>query len=56
MTLADEEVIDLKFTNQNVCKEWMGYMMQSMAFTKYLNEKRTFSKADSFKNFLQSLN
>jgi hypothetical protein len=34
----------------------MGYLMQAMAFNKYLNERRTFSKADSFRNFLKSLN
>lgn len=48
--------MDFKFANRNVCKEWMGYIMQAMAFSGYLNEKRTFSKADSFKNFIKSLN
>ena len=48
--------MDLKFTNMNICKEWMGYLIQAMVFSKYLNERKTFSKSDSFRNFLKSLN
>lgn len=29
--------------------------MQSMTFNKYLKKKQTFSKAESFKNFIASL-
>lgn len=32
-----EDAIDYKFTSMNLCKEWMGYLMQAMAFNKYLN-------------------
>lgn len=47
--------MDLKFTNMNLCKEWMGYLIQAMIFNKYLNDKKTFSRSDSFRNFLKSL-
>lgn len=39
----------------NICKEWMGYLMQAMTFNRYLNEKKIFSKADSYTKYLQSL-
>ena len=55
LDFVDEDAMDLKFTNMNLCKEWMGYLIQAMTFTKYLNERRSFSKADSFRNFLKSL-
>ena len=48
--------MDLKFTNMNICKEWMGYLIQAMVFSKYLNERKTFSKSNSFRNFLKSIN
>lgn len=47
--------MDLKFTNMNICKEWMGYLIQAMIFNKYLNERESFSRSDSFQNFLKSL-
>jgi hypothetical protein len=56
MDFVDGGSMDLKFSNMNLCKEWMGYLIQAMTFNKYLNERRTFSKADSFLNFLKSLN
>lgn len=50
-----EGTLDLKFINSNLCKEWMGYLMQAMTFNKYLNERQIFSHADSFHNYLASL-
>jgi hypothetical protein len=50
-----EDTLDLKFINSNLCKEWMGYLMQAMTFNKYLNERRIFSHAESFNNYLASL-
>lgn len=47
--------MDLKFTNMNICKEWIGYLIQAMIFNKYLNDKKVFSRSDSFQNFLKSL-
>jgi hypothetical protein len=48
--------MDFKFTNKNLCKEWMGYLMQAMTFNRYLNEKKAFSRAESFTKYLNSLN
>jgi hypothetical protein len=55
MELRDDETFDFKFTNSNLCKEWMGYLMQAMAFNKYLNELKIFSRAESFTKYLASL-
>ena len=38
------EDIDLKFSSQSLCKEWMGYLMQAMSFSKYLDQRQLYSR------------
>lgn len=37
-TLKQED-IDLKFLNKDICKEWIGYLHQAMAYHEYLKER-----------------
>ena len=33
----------------------MGYLMQAMEFARYLCERKSFSKAESFRQYMESL-
>lgn len=36
LVLENDSIIDLRFSNKFLCKEWMGYIIQALSFCKYL--------------------
>jgi hypothetical protein len=47
--------MDFRFTSSALCKEWVGYFMQAMTYNRYLNDRKAFSRSDSFTRFVNDL-
>lgn len=51
----EESSMDFRFTSSALCKEWVGYLMQAMTYNRYLNDRKAFSRSDSFARFVNDL-
>jgi hypothetical protein len=51
----EEEQLEFSFGEAALCKEWLGYLSQAMVFNHFLQQKRLFSRADSFKHYMSTL-
>jgi hypothetical protein len=51
----EESSMDFRFTSSALCKEWVGYLMQAMTYNRYLNDRKAFSRSDSFTRFVNDL-
>ena len=51
----NNETIDIKYTDKDLCLGWLNYFNNAMSYFNYLEEKQNFSEKSHFSNFMKSI-